>query len=210
MGKIYSRKCGQLLRFRSTGASGKFAFMLLGAAVKVRFMKIDEFRAGFEDERTRRLLDYWLSLRGGRVMPSRRDLDPAAMKWGLANLWIAERGDGEQVRIRLAGDRIDQVLGRTARRFTVQQLFPERYAALVEKELRYVMQACVLSHMILEMTVEGQPSQRAERLALPLSEDDEAVTNILGIAVRPFTMEDAFDYAKERIVARAEIDARTL
>ena len=93
-------------------------------------MTIDEFRAGFEDERTRRLFDYWLSLREGRVMPSRRDLDPAAMKWGLANLWIAERGDGEQVRIHLTGDRIDQILGRTARHFTVHELFPERYAAL--------------------------------------------------------------------------------
>ena len=64
--------------------------------------------------------------------------------------------------------------------------------------------------MVLEMAVEGHPTQRAERLALPLSDDGETVANVVGIAVRPFAMSDTFDYAKERIVARAEINARAL
>src|SRR3546814_14193961 len=35
------------------------------------------------DPLLRRLGDYWLSLRAGRPMPSRRDIDPAAMPWAL-------------------------------------------------------------------------------------------------------------------------------
>src|SRR3546814_19869806 len=42
------------------------------------------------DPLLRRLGDYWLSLRAGRPMPSRRDIDPAAMPWALPYVYLVD------------------------------------------------------------------------------------------------------------------------
>jgi hypothetical protein len=62
--------------------------------------------------KTRRLYDYWDRLRGDRVAPSRRDIDPAALHDLLPNLMIVDiERHPFRVRYRLVGTEIVAVTG---------------------------------------------------------------------------------------------------
>lgn len=61
-----------------------------------------------------RLLSYWRTLRGDRPAPSRSDIDPADMAFGLDRIALIEvLGDGE-LRCLLAGEQLVAALGRNA------------------------------------------------------------------------------------------------
>ncbi|WP_417319684.1 PAS domain-containing protein [Emcibacter sp.] len=59
-----------------------------------------------------RLYDYWLSRRQDRVMPSRKDINPAEIPELLPHIIMLEvHGRPPQYRVRLTGTHVDMVLG---------------------------------------------------------------------------------------------------
>jgi len=77
-------------------------------------MNIADLAAEFEDQRLRRLLDYWDSRRAGRAMPERADLDPLDIAYILGNLALIEvhrDGAGLRFRFRLFGVNLVEDMG---------------------------------------------------------------------------------------------------
>ena len=72
-------------------------------------MPLAEFRAGIAAPEQRLLLEYWLSLRQGRAMPSRADFDPTRVPQALKNIGLLDVIDGgRNFRFRLVGTAIEQ------------------------------------------------------------------------------------------------------
>jgi hypothetical protein len=137
-----------------------------------------------------KLEDYWRSVRRGRAMPARRDIEPAGMRRLLPNVFLIDVIDRARFRWRLAGTKIgdlEQVehtgkwLDDTIRhaqdpflsfcRMTVEQRRPTCHAAL-------------------RGDLDGG-NRPLVRTLLPLSEDGVTVAMLLG----------AVDYSPAEIVA---------
>ena len=61
---------------------------------------------------TSALYAYWNRLRAGRTAPERSDLNPAAIRDLLGDIFLLELGGADRYRVRLAGTRICALLGR--------------------------------------------------------------------------------------------------
>lgn len=68
------------------------------------------------------LLNHWESCRHGLCLPKREDLDPGAIRAHLASISIVEVEPQGQVRFRLAGSGLREILGREMRGRCVEEL----------------------------------------------------------------------------------------
>ena len=58
----------------------------------------------------RRLLDHWLELRDGAMVPLRSRLDPIAIRWTLAHIWLMQLDHAvDRFRYRLAGESVQNL-----------------------------------------------------------------------------------------------------
>lgn len=68
--------------------------------------------AGVLDEPDlRRLAEYWRSLRRGRPMPAKGDIDPLDIGWALSRIYLMDYRPGEGFTYRLAGNEVSSVFG---------------------------------------------------------------------------------------------------
>jgi len=80
---------------------------------------------------TRALHAYWDRLRGGRSAPERGDLDPAAIRGLLGDVFLLELGGTDRYVVRLAGTRICALLGHELKgRSFLQPFLPEDWPDL--------------------------------------------------------------------------------
>lgn len=87
------------------------------------------------DPSLRAAIGYWDSLRGGRVLPSRMELDPSALRPHLQNTAILEISRPGSVRIRLGGARVNALIGMDVRGLPVRALFDLSERAQVSDEI---------------------------------------------------------------------------
>jgi hypothetical protein len=73
-----------------------------------------------------KLLSYWHGLRGDRPAPMRRDLDPAAIAYGLDRIALVEVLDDGDLRCLLAGQQLVAALGRNATNLLGSQVLTRR------------------------------------------------------------------------------------
>lgn len=77
------------------------------------------------------LESYWRDLRGARALPARTDVNPAAIDAILPHAFVAERVAPQVARLRVAGSRLNDLLGMEARGMPLCTFFgPEGRAAL--------------------------------------------------------------------------------
>lgn len=123
---------------------------------------------------------YWESLRAGRAAPYRKDLDPAGFEDALENMFILEHFNGNDFRIRLAGRRLNEWLGRELRGLPPSVLFEtadhETLAALIARVIAEPARA----ELALSATDGSGRALTAELLFLPLLSDDHRISRILG------------------------------
>src|SRR5690349_10514750 len=79
------------------------------------------------DDRCRRLVDFWHRLRGARVAPRRKDVDPLEIKSWLGWLHLWERIDDGDFRCRLWGTEITQSSGSIRDGQRVSEMWPQAY-----------------------------------------------------------------------------------
>ncbi len=133
-------------------------------------------------------LDYWETARRGRAMPQRRDIDPAELRPILAHLQITEVvGGGSRFRYRLVGTAIVEAFGAEFTGKFVDELVTGARDTFVHVCYRAVYAsrrpAFVRSRYLTTKTVD----LTANRVLLPLSEDDREVSQILGALTFEFT-----------------------
>src|SRR5262245_16471554 len=90
------------------------------AEAAISIEQADHFRAELGSPRMVGLYDYWCSLRRGRAMPTRSDVDPTSIPQHLPNLMLVDvRHDPPSFRYRLIGTRVVDATGedRTGRPF---------------------------------------------------------------------------------------------
>jgi hypothetical protein len=146
------------------------------------------FEAHLDDPLLREIYAYWRVKRASRRMPSRRQIDPAEMPRLLPHLVISEVVEsGRRFRYRLTGTAIARAIGFDPTGRCVDDIASGGYRDYIVGLHRSVCEARV--PVFAASPYVGATHGRhffARRLALPLSEDDEAVNQILSMVIFRF------------------------
>jgi hypothetical protein len=151
----------------------------------------------------RRLFDYWRSLRQGRPMASKGDIDPLDIGWALSRIYLIDYRPDEGFVYRLAGDDVASVFGRSnLKGLRPRDFLPPERAAPVENLYRRVVQDRCIMWMKGLIYLRADRTPTGERLFLPLGNDTgNEVTGVLGMTVvhsvvpeRPVGLDYAKDY----------------
>jgi hypothetical protein len=136
-------------------------------------------RLGGKDQRT--LLDYWLSKRGNRRMPSRADIDPAELVGLLPNLMLVDVvEEGARFRFRLVGTRVARASGedRTGR-FLDEYAFFRAYPSVTDQYRQAATEGEPLLATEIFFNREHGTAYDVERLLLPLGHNGEKADMLL-------------------------------
>ena len=130
-----------------------------------------------------RLFDYWCSLRRGRLMPARQDIDPLDIPWALSRMTLMDYDSESGFRYRLAGEEFSRTFGYTnLKGRTLRDILPRKSVKLVEERWKPLVedQCVVCMKGMVFLAAERTPI--GERLLMPLSDsEDGRVTGQLGV-----------------------------
>lgn len=129
---------------------------------------------------TRAIHAYWSGVRGERDVPDRRDIEPAALRQHLPDLFILEQVSGSAPLFRLAGTRLCALFGRELRATAFDSLF----APEVRDRIRRSCDAVTAQRRaaVVRASTCGQSSRQAavEILLLPITSQSSQVDRIFG------------------------------
>jgi hypothetical protein len=130
------------------------------------------------DPRLAQLLSYWETARGNRLLPSRTDIDPVALKFLLGHILLLEVGMAPlHFRIRLQGSEMPWIgcdlTGKSLEAIPSRELY-----ALAFGSLAATVEARAPLHKIGEETI-ADIRRRFEALLLPLGNDGATVNMVL-------------------------------
>ena len=133
---------------------------------------------------SRELYAYWDRLRGERTAPERRDIDPGAIRPLLADLFVAEvKGTpldgGRDLRIRLAGSRVEALFGGSAERRDLLRSWRADHRGAYADVLDTLLDAQSPVVVGVGATV-GRETARLELLLLPLRHNGRTHDRVLG------------------------------
>lgn len=128
------------------------------------------------------LFDYWNALRNGRSLPQRSEVDPAALRLVLPNLFILQRYDSDHVNFRVAGTAICAAFGRELRDHNFIALWERNRQPVVRDLLLRVAETAQVAIVRAVGATLDKRNFPAEVVLLALADDWGAHTRILGIA----------------------------
>lgn len=139
------------------------------------------------DEQISRLHRYWRDIRpAGSPMPSRRDLDPAAIPRLLPAIRLIDvHRDPWRFRYRLVGTELVRMLGRDPTGTWYHENVADAQSTKSHADLVYVAEGrgyCYRRGFPLQL-VPNKDYVSSERILLPLARDGREVDMILGLAV---------------------------
>lgn len=125
------------------------------------------------------LRTYWERLRAGRIAPYRAEIDPRQFEGALENMFIVERVSPDNMRIRLAGMKICEMMGMEVRGMQPGFLVGEGDRQRFERLLGVVMSEPSVVELSLQS--EGWSGRwRASMLLMPLRSDFGEINRVLG------------------------------
>jgi len=125
------------------------------------------------------LKSYWERLRAGRVAPYRAEIDPRQFETALENMFIVEKVGDKNMRIRLAGMKICEMMGMEVRGMQPEFLVDEVDRQRFERLLNVVMNEPAIVEIQLESP--GRSGiYPASMLLMPLRSDFGDINRILG------------------------------
>ncbi len=133
-----------------------------------------------------RIYEYWRSVRRGRAMPSRDDIDPSEIGEYLGWVCLLEfLPGGDDFRLRLVGRSLGQYFEHDVNGMTVSEAMAQAgqqpARAVVGYALTAVEKRCVVRAFGDCSLSKPQQPQRFETLLLPLSDDGANATMLLGV-----------------------------
>ena len=132
-----------------------------------------------------RLRDYWDKLRRGRLAPFRAELDPREFEDALESMFILEHLGPGQIRVRLAGMSLCELMGMEVRGMPPEAFMTSEHRTSFTAHLNAALNGPNVVELDLEaLDLSGQPIA-AHMLLLPLRSDFGEVTRILGCVSAP-------------------------
>jgi len=132
-----------------------------------------------------RLRAYWDKLRRGRLAPFRAELDPREFEDALEAMFILEHLGPNQIRVRLAGLSLCEMMGMEVRGMPPEAFFAAEHRAAFSAHLDAALNGPNVVELDLIATGnDGHPTP-AHMLLLPLRSDFGEVTRILGCVSAP-------------------------
>jgi hypothetical protein len=127
------------------------------------------------------LRTYWERLRAGRIAPYRAEIDPRQFEGALENMFIVERVSSDNLRIRLAGMKVCEMMG-----MEVRGMEPGLFVDAVDR-LRFdrLLGVVMAEPAVVEISLTAGGRQRAAMLLMPLRSDFGEINRVLGCACGP-------------------------
>lgn len=145
---------------------------------------LDQMLSCLTEDASRTFLRYWFQLRGDRLMPERRDIDPAAVAPLLPKMWlwdvVPERKD---FRCRLAGEEICALFGRNPRGTLLGEWVPMGIVDIARPRYQRVVDEpaiCVAQGMSY---VADDKQAWCERVITPMTDGGSTPVIVFGITV---------------------------
>src|SRR5258708_7532579 len=136
--------------------------------------------AEIADPDFRLLLEWWHGKRGERAMPARADLDPSELRHFLHRLLIIEVSyDPPDFRYRLAGSQTYDIHGVELTGRSVLDIKPEGQGRLVWNDMCEMLERRQPQHVMLQFTNQKGHPRSYRVLRLSLSQDGDAVDQVL-------------------------------
>ncbi len=148
------------------------------------------------------LFDYWNTMRAGRPAPLRSEIQPGDIKRCLPHVFILEREDAQTYRFRLAGTGLCSIYGMEFRNHNLLSMWQEDCHERLRHALTDVTENANISLVEYTATTNDHREATFEMLLLPLAQENDAITRILGAAVPV----DEFPWIGDRLLARQWID----
>lgn len=130
---------------------------------------------------TTKAYDYWRARRGSRIMPARKDINPRDMREFVASAGLIEArptADGYEYQVRLAGTRIEEIMGPIT-----GKLFSEFLPLEIEARWRRVCEEVRRSRGPVSITgrmaFQARHWLKTEAFVGPLGEDGQEITMFL-------------------------------
>jgi hypothetical protein len=139
----------------------------------------------------RDLLTYWETLRAGREVPYRSEIDPRRFEDALEHMFILEHLGEANIRIRLAGMYLCEMMGMELRGMSLRALMRLEDRAPLDTALAQVLSGPSVAYLELEAHTPSGRRRKASMLLLPLRSDFGDISRILGcLRIEGGTAED--------------------
>lgn len=132
------------------------------------------------DATLRELLEYWERLRAGREVPLRSEIDPRQFEAALEHMFILEHLGESNIRIRLAGMSLCEMMGMELRGMSLRALMRVEDRAPLDSTLAQVLSGPAVGYLELEAHAPSGARRGAGMLLLPLRSDFGDISRILG------------------------------
>lgn len=127
---------------------------------------------------------YWQALRDGNAIPKRSEIDPRGIEQALEYAFILERIAPGIARLRIAGSKLNDVMGMEVRGMPLTALFHAPHRRDIADILEEVFQRPATASLRLVSEADaGRPDLRARMTLLPLRSDLGDISRILGCFV---------------------------
>ena len=146
-------------------------------AYKSRFEKIGH---KMSDPILDGLKAYWENLRAGRVAPYRSEIDPREFKHALENMFILEIVGDKNIRVRLAGMKMCEMMGMEVRGMSPRAFMMPGDRSGFDQAILDVVAKPTVTEFVMETVDYNGHSGTAYVLMMPLRSDFGEITRILG------------------------------
>lgn len=126
---------------------------------------------------------YWEELRAGRDMPLRSEVDPREIAPILVNSFVLERVEEDDIRFRLSGMGLNDLLGMEVRGMPLHSFIDPLDRRTFNRDAQALFDAPEIQRYQLFSVVPGSPTVHAELLVLPLKDDEGRVCRAIGSLV---------------------------
>jgi hypothetical protein len=131
------------------------------------------------------LRSHWESLRTDDDLPMRSDIDPRLIPDVLDSLFIFERLNPEDLRVRIAGLNLCEMMGMEVRGQSPMTFFTKNARQQFSTAVSDVMTCPTIAHLDLDTIDKMGNEARAKMILLPLRSDFGDVNRIIGCVTPP-------------------------
>ena len=152
------------------------------------------------NEKLRRLLGYWFSLRKSGPLPAQADIDPVDFAYVLSDVWLCDYlPDSDRFQYRLMGERVRDRYESGVRGKFLDTITDAKTLPRVHGYFRKCVDLPSIVHVQGMIYSELDRPARGERLMLPFTDEDDRPTFILGATTHTW---DNIDDVGEQIIRR--------